>query len=70
MYFLENLEIIVVDSFKFVRCDACGIVGYWYNTRAHGAYVRNGTGDSVAYFVFFINSPIFPCVAPPRLDWT
>ena len=27
-YFVENLEILVVDSIKLIRCNVCGIVRY------------------------------------------
>ena len=28
VYFVENSEVLVADSFKFVRCNTCGIVCY------------------------------------------
>ena len=41
-YFVEKSDSIVIHSFKFVQCDACGIVGYYENTRVHGTYIHIG----------------------------
>ena len=40
-YFVENSEIIVVHSIKFVQGNTCCVAENLYNTRVQGAYIRN-----------------------------
>ena len=40
--FVENLDILVVHSLKFILGDTCCVAGYLLNTIVHETYVLNG----------------------------